>query len=395
MLGDGHLTNAHLVDLWTRLSTALRGRAGVLGYGLMNEPHHLPGTRSAGKESPTGWSFDHDTTPWSGEADAVVSHSTAAGTTHDGGGSMRISRRLPTAGGHNLRANDNARSTLTPAAGTTISAWVLVPERATGDQWMAQLEMQDRSYRWVAGPRTRPHSRPLDADLGHSHSRPVVRAPRRGGAVLLGPGGPTTATVYVDSIWQRGQALTTLTEARQWEDASQECVDAIRANQDATAIYVSGVAFSGAQNWPRNHPVPWIDDPADAVVYEAHYYFDRDNSGTYRQPFAAEEADAVRRGYASLRDRATDELGGFLHWCETNDVRGFVGEIGWDNGQDSSRWNAVGHALYTALDDAAVGAAYWAAGRWYGTSYNLSAVHRNAIVDPCPTCLRTWRRTPA
>ena len=49
-----------------------------------------------------------------------------------------------------------------------------------------------------------------------------------------------------------------------------------------------------------------------------------------------------------------------------------MGEIGWNNTQDSSRWNAVGDALYKALDDATMGAAYWAAGQWYATSYNLS-----------------------
>ena len=372
VLGDGRLTNAHLVDLWSRLSGALGGRAGVLGYGLMNEPHNLPGARSAIATATTVWSFDYGTGPWSGEADAGTSRSTASGTTHDGTGSLRISRKLLSGANQIIRANDNAQSALTPAAGATLSAWVLVPPDAPGTRWSAQLEMQDSSYRWVAGPRivlTPGHWTAISVtptQATWSHHRGV------GVQFSSDQAGPTTATVYVDTIQRHGQTSTALSEARQWEEATQECVDAIRANQDTTPVYASGVAFSGAQNWPRNHPAPWIDDPADAIVYEAHYYFDRDNSGTYRMPFAAEEADAIRRGYVSLEDRATTELRRFLHWCESNGVAGFLGEIGWNNSQDSARWNAVGDALYKALDDATMGAAYWAAGQWYGTSYNLS-----------------------
>jgi aryl-phospho-beta-D-glucosidase BglC (GH1 family) len=372
VLGDGRLTNAHLVDLWSRLSSALRGRAGVLGYGLMNEPHNLPGVRSAVSPVTTVWSFDRGTVPWSGEADALTSLSTTAGTTHDGAGSMRISRRLLAGGSQIIRANDNARGALTPAAGTTLSGWVLVPEHTPGTHWTAQLEIQDSSYRWVAGPNTvLTPGRWSRITVTPSHA---TWSQHRGVAVQFASdqAGPTTATVYVDTIRQHGGTSTISSEARQWEEASQECVGAIRANQDATQIYVPGVAFSGAQNWPENHPAPWIDDPAGAIVYEAHYYFDRDNSGLYRQPFAAEQADAVRRGYASLEERATTELRRFLHWCETHAVEGFVGEIGWNNVRDSSRWNAVGDALYKLLDDAKVGTAYWAAGQWYGTSYNLS-----------------------
>ena len=117
VLGDGRLTNAHLVDLWSRLSGALRGRAGLLGYGLMNEPHNLPGARSAVAQATTVWSFDRGTVPWSGESDAVTSLSTTTGTTHEGAGSMRISRRLLAGGSQIIRANDNARGVLDPRRG--------------------------------------------------------------------------------------------------------------------------------------------------------------------------------------------------------------------------------------------------------------------------------------
>ena len=43
-LGDATLTQAAFVDVWTKLSTALVGRAGLAGYGLMNEPIGTVGT---------------------------------------------------------------------------------------------------------------------------------------------------------------------------------------------------------------------------------------------------------------------------------------------------------------------------------------------------------------
>lgn len=373
VLGDGRLTDAHLADLWSRLSDALKGRPGVLGYGLMNEPHNLGGVAAASTATAgsTVFSFNGGPGSWSGEGDTVVAGSTSPGTMHDGAASLRVSRRLP-AGRQYMRVNDSAKNTLDPAAGRTLSAWVLVPKAAPGTRWTAQLEMQDLAYRWHPGPNTdltpgqwaKISSTPDDATW--SQHRCV------GVQFSSDQGAPATAEVYLDSVQQNGPATATLSEAQQWERTSQLCVDAIRANQDCTPVYVPGIAFSGAQNWPQNHPKPWVNDPADAVVYEAHYYFDRENSGTYRYSFSDEDADARGRGHASLQGRATAELGRFPDWCRTHGVKGFIGEIGWDNTRDTSQWNAVGNALYAALDAAGVGVSYWAAGQWYGSTYNLS-----------------------
>ncbi|MFG2036904.1 glycoside hydrolase family 5 protein [Dactylosporangium sp. NPDC048998] len=66
-----------------------------------------------------------------------------------------------------------------------------------------------------------------------------------------------------------------------WERASQEAVDAIRANGDRRAILVSGYVPMGPPSWGQMHPHAWIDDPADRVAYESHAYFDHDGSGHY------------------------------------------------------------------------------------------------------------------
>jgi hypothetical protein len=87
--------------------------------------------------------------------------------------------------------------------------------------------------------------------------------------------------------------------AGQWEQASQAAVTAIRQNADAKLILVPGYNWSGAQQWTSQHPAAWITDPFDNVRYEAHHYFDRDNSGAYLHSYAAEVSDAQSRGYVA------------------------------------------------------------------------------------------------
>ncbi len=82
-----------------------------------------------------------------------------------------------------------------------------------------------------------------------------------------------------------------------WEKASQKALDAIRSNGDRRLVLAQGYQWAGAQNWPSNHPSSWIDDPADNFRYEAHHYWDRNNSGAYTHSYAEEVADAQNRGY--------------------------------------------------------------------------------------------------
>ena len=45
VLGSPQLPSADLADVWRRLALAFRSAPGIWGYGLMNEPHDLPGAR--------------------------------------------------------------------------------------------------------------------------------------------------------------------------------------------------------------------------------------------------------------------------------------------------------------------------------------------------------------
>lgn len=83
-----------------------------------------------------------------------------------------------------------------------------------------------------------------------------------------------------------------------WEHASQAAVDAIRATGDRRVVLVPGYQWSGAQRWSEQHPTAWISDPVGRVRYEAHHYWDGDNSGAYPSSYDQELADARARGYA-------------------------------------------------------------------------------------------------
>lgn len=151
-----------------------------------------------------------------------------------------------------------------------------------------------------------------------------------------------------------------------WKNASQLAVSAIRRNSDHKLTLISGDAWSHSCDWLiANGPRPWIVDPADNVVYEAHCYFDRDHSGTYQGTFAAESANALPD---DLHFRGAMRLVPFAQWCRTNQVRGWIGEYGVPN---DPGWGDTLDQFHDALDFFGLSSCYWAAGEFWGP-YNLS-----------------------
>jgi hypothetical protein len=76
-------------------------------------------------------------------------------------------------------------------------------------------------------------------------------------------------------------ATMALPAAKLWEKSSQAALDAIRARGDRRLVMVAGYEWSGMKNWSQNHPVAWIKDAARNTTYEAHQYWNSDNSGVY------------------------------------------------------------------------------------------------------------------
>lgn len=85
--------------------------------------------------------------------------------------------------------------------------------------------------------------------------------------------------------------------AQLWEQASQAALNSIRANGDTKLVMVPGYQWSGVKQWATQHPRGWITDPASGFRYEAHHYWDGDNSGTYTRSYQDEVAAAEAAGY--------------------------------------------------------------------------------------------------
>jgi len=156
-----------------------------------------------------------------------------------------------------------------------------------------------------------------------------------------------------------------------WKVVSQACLTAIRNAGDNKLVFVSGDSWSSAHMWLGVHgPDSWISDPADNFAYEAHCYFDSDNSGKYAMTY--DEELALDSG---LPDRGRDRLKVFTDWCSTNGVKGFLGEYGVPG--DDPRWyEIVLERFLDDLDDAKMDGCCWAAGEWWG-DYKLSVQPEN------------------
>ena len=150
-----------------------------------------------------------------------------------------------------------------------------------------------------------------------------------------------------------------------WKLISQAVLMAIRNNGDNQRIMVPGLNWSAAHSWAQVHgPVGWIADPAGNFCYEAHQYFDRDNSGSYKGSYDQEGATP---------DVGQKRLAPFLDWCRTNGVRGYLGEYGVPD--NDPRWLATLDNFLRDLDAAGFDGTYWAAGEWWG-GYPLSVQPR-------------------
>lgn len=144
-----------------------------------------------------------------------------------------------------------------------------------------------------------------------------------------------------------------------WPAMAQAGIDAIRSEDASREIYVGGDNWSNAQTWPTQHPAPFVTDPANKIVYEAHLYFDDDFSGRYKTPIGGTDVAA----------RATQRLQPFLTWLKTHGQKGIVGEVGVP--MDDPRWLDALTRFLDMTDAVCVGWFMWAGGAWRPT-YELN-----------------------
>ncbi|MBI1369245.1 MAG: cellulase family glycosylhydrolase [Planctomycetes bacterium] len=155
-----------------------------------------------------------------------------------------------------------------------------------------------------------------------------------------------------------------------WPAAAQAAVDAIRTVDMNHTIAVCGEGYAGAHWWPKVNPNLDIHDPADNFVYEAHQYFDKDNSGTYRGHYDDKSVSP---------DTGVQRLQPFIQWLDEHHARGFIGEFGVPD--NDPRWLVVLDRFIAEMKAHNLGGTYWAAGPWFG-SYPVSVQPRDGKDRP-------------
>ena len=147
-----------------------------------------------------------------------------------------------------------------------------------------------------------------------------------------------------------------------WPEAALAASKAIREIDRTRWIYVAGDRWSSAYHWPsyntRLASDPWMRDPKNNLVYEAHLYLDHDFSGAYADRKAVyDPMTGVNRAKP------------FVEWLRQNKLRGFIGEHGAPDYSPSAI--VATDNLLKYLGENCIPSTYWAAGPWWD-EYALS-----------------------
>ncbi len=143
-----------------------------------------------------------------------------------------------------------------------------------------------------------------------------------------------------------------------WHKAAQYGVNGIRSVDKNTAIYVAGDHWSNSHIWSRVNPRPFVNDPQNNIAYEAHIYFDKNFSGTYKNPDQIYNKEDV---YKRLKS--------FVLWLKKHDVKGIIGE--WGVPSNNRDWFPVAGEFTNLAKDHCLDWYYWRGGVW-GDRYLLS-----------------------
>jgi len=151
--------------------------------------------------------------------------------------------------------------------------------------------------------------------------------------------------------------------AKDWADAAQAGLNAIRATGARNLVLVPGTAYSGAHSWngssyggtSNGQALLAITDPADRVAFEAHQYLDADYSGT--------------SGQCQSEQIGAQKLQGFTTWLREHHKVGFLGEFA--VGSDPVCLAALESMLQhiETNSDVWLGWTYWAGGAWWKPDY--------------------------
>lgn len=141
-----------------------------------------------------------------------------------------------------------------------------------------------------------------------------------------------------------------------WPQTAQAAGQAIRKIDPSKWIMIAGDRYSSAFHWQKYNTQlindPWMRDPKNNLVYEAHQYLDFDYSGTYTKRV---ETFAPMLGVERVKP--------WVEWLKKNKLRGYIGEHGIPDFSPSAV--VATDNLLAYLNENCIPSTYWAAGpRW-------------------------------
>lgn len=276
----------------------------------------------------------------------------------------------------------------------TFNHHYIYPNAAEFDYYQSKgLNLIRLPFRWeriqhtLNGPLVAAELARMEDMVGHASARGMkiildmhnyARRHENGTEHLIGTG-PVTVAHFCD-IWRRladhfkgntaiygyGIMNEPYSTAGTWPTMAQAAVDTIRTVDLETYVIVGGDSFSNARDWRAKNPDLDIKDPVGRLIYEAHCYFDANNSGRYEESYDA------AGGHAMLGvERVTE----FVEWLQEKGAKGFIGEYGVPN--DDARWLPVLDNFLAYLDANGVSGTYWAGGPQWPSNYLLSCEPTN------------------
>jgi endoglucanase len=155
-----------------------------------------------------------------------------------------------------------------------------------------------------------------------------------------------------------------------WKETAQAGLDAIRSADSDRLVLAPGDQWSAAYKWRDYNEDFLLNDPMSRVMYEAHQYFDADNTGTYKLGYALSGATP---------DRGVERLRPFVDWLKQHGQRAILTEFGVPN--DDPRWFELLRRSLVYLAREKIPWTYWAGGPWL-ENYPLSVEPKGGVEAP-------------
>ena len=160
-----------------------------------------------------------------------------------------------------------------------------------------------------------------------------------------------------------------------WQAAAQAAITAIRKTGDKRQIWVEGYGHSSAQAWPVNNPsLHLLHDPARKLVFSAHCYLDRDNSGSHYYWDEEVAAGDLVSGGPLTTNVGVERIRPFVEWLRTHGLGGNIGECGAGRqdragAEGDTEWLAALETTIRFCRANNLPLYYWGTGRDLGPTY--------------------------